>query len=209
MQAEGGKDADRRVAAKSNGRSPPSDAYESGPDRNVEWLHGPDSADVAVSMPNPVSCYRCRLASRGKKNVSGILHRLSRLSRRWRTGGPGTQLYASSALNFTTLRRHLARANISAAFYITDNEWHYGHRHAVLQADFGIGTRYGPVSQLCSGYICRLHRRPGIQPRGIEAAYEPLWVNPYLLAQRHQSGGHTMQRLREKLTHRLVYGSLP
>ena len=69
MQAEGVKNADRRVTRQQYWKKPSIKAFETGPDKNIEWLHSNVPA-VWRAMPNPYPATRSRSPSRQKRCIS-------------------------------------------------------------------------------------------------------------------------------------------
>ncbi|SNB46685.1 cbb3-type cytochrome c oxidase subunit II [Geobacter sp. DSM 9736] len=174
MQALGGKMADERVARQNRWKAPAIAAYESGPDRNVEWLHA-QVPDVWRRMPNPYPATEVALA-RGKRiyqdfciNCHGPI-------------GDGMGLAAKHVypppLNFTTLRRHLVDGKyIGGLFYyqvmngITGTAMPYFKKHLESEKIWDV-SNYLAVYFL--GYT-----DAGIEPRGIDASYENTWENTH------------------------------
>lgn len=174
VQSLGGKMADVRVGRQARWKRPAVAAYESGPDKNVEWLHSA-VPDVWRRMPNPYPAEAADLA-RGKRifqdfcvNCHGPI-------------GDGRGLAAKYVypppLNFTTVRRHLIEGKyIGGLFYyqimngITGTGMPYFKKHLESEKIWDLANYIG-VSFL--GYT-----DANIEPRGIDAAYESEWKNPY------------------------------
>jgi cytochrome c oxidase cbb3-type subunit 2 len=174
VQSLGGKDADYRVARQNRWKSPALAAYKAGPDKNVEWLHANVPA-VWRPMPNPYPATPADLA-RGKKVYQQYCINCH--------GPMGDGLGAGAAymdpppLNFTTLRRHLVEGKyIGGIFYyqimngITGTGMPYFKRDLESEKIWDV-SNYIAVSFV--GYT-----DAGLEPRGIEAAYEPPWKNTY------------------------------
>ena len=94
--------------------------------------------------------------------------------------GPAAKDMNPPPLNFTTLRRHLVDGKyIGGILYyqimngITGTGMPYFKRELESDKIWAI-SNYVAVTFI--GYS-----DAGIEPKGIEAAYEPLWINPYLL----------------------------
>jgi mono/diheme cytochrome c family protein len=93
--------------------------------------------------------------------------------------GPAAQFVTPPPLNFTTLRRHLVEGKyIGGIFYyqvmngITGTGMPYFKKHLESEKIWDV-SNYLAVSFL--GYT-----DADLQPKGIDAAYEPAWDNPYL-----------------------------
>jgi len=175
VQSLGGKDGDRRVARQKHWSAPAAAAYKAGPDRNVAWLHGHAPAPWRA-MPNPYPATDADL-ERGKRiyqqfcvNCHGVVgdgH------------GPAAQYIQNPPpLNFTTLRGRLWNGRyIGGIFYyqimngITGTAMPYFKRELTSELIWDV-SNYVAVTFL--GYT-----DAGTEPRGIPAAYEPTWRNPY------------------------------
>jgi cytochrome c oxidase cbb3-type subunit 2 len=174
VQSLGGKDADYRVARQNRWKEPALAAYKAGPDKNVEWLHANVPA-VWRPMPNPYPATPADL-ERGKK-----IYQQFCISCHGSMGdgqGPAAKYVDPPPLNFTTLRRHLVDGKyIGGIFYyqimngITGTGMPYFKRDLESEKIWDV-SNYIAVSFI--GYT-----DAGLEPRGIEAAYEPPWKNTY------------------------------
>ena len=114
MQAQGGTDADMRVARQKKWHLPATQAYNAGSDSNIEWLHA-NIPQPWRPMPNPYPATRVSL-ERAKKlyqdfcsNCHGSLGDGQ---------GPAAQYLDPPPLNFTQLRRYLVEGKyIGGIFY--------------------------------------------------------------------------------------------
>lgn len=174
VQALGGKMADVRTARQAQWKKPAVAAFEAGADKNVQWLHD-QVPEVWRRMPNPYPANDAALA-RGKRmyqdfciNCHGPI-------------GDGQGLAAKHVypppLNFTTLRRHLIDGKyIGGLFYyqimngITGTGMPYFKKHLESEKIWDLAN-YLAVNFL--GYT-----DANIDPRGIDAAFEEEWRNPY------------------------------
>ena len=174
VQALGGKMADVRVKRQSEWKRQSVAAYESGADRNIEWLHS-QVPEVWRRMPNPYPATLAALA-RGKRiyqdfciNCHGPI-------------GDGQGLAAKYVypppLNFTTLRRNLIEGKyIGGLFYyqimngITGTGMPYFKKHLESEKIWDVSNYLGVYFV---GYT-----DANTEPRGIDAAYEDEWKNPY------------------------------
>jgi cytochrome c oxidase cbb3-type subunit II len=171
----GGKDAEYRVARQEYWKKLSLAAYESGPDNNAVWLHDQVPA-VWRAMPNPYPAAAVNL-ERGKK-----IYQQFCIGCHGPMGdgqGPAVNYVSPPPLNFTTLRRHLTDGKyIGGIIYyqvmngITGTGMPYFKRELESEKIWDV-SNYVAVSFV--GYT-----DAGIEPQGIPASYEPLWVNPYL-----------------------------
>jgi mono/diheme cytochrome c family protein len=149
-------------------------AYQSGPDANIQWLHSQVPA-VWLPMPNPYPATKADLA-RGQKiyqqfciNCHGAMGD---------GNGTGAPYLNPPPLNFTTLRRHMVdNKYIGGVFYyqimngITGTAMPYFKRELESEKIWDV-SNYLAVMFL--GYT-----DANIEPRGIDASYEPVWQNTY------------------------------
>jgi cytochrome c oxidase cbb3-type subunit II len=175
MQSQGGSNADVRVARQVKWAKPAKAAYEAGPDQNVVWLHDQVPA-VWRAMPNPYAATPATL-ERGKK-----IYQTFCINCHGPVGdGKGTAarfIKNPPPLNFTTLRRHLVEGKyIGGIFYyqimngITGTAMPYFKRELESEKIWDVGN-YVAVTFLA-------YTDSGMEPRGIDASYEPEWKNPY------------------------------
>jgi len=175
VQSLGGKDGDVRIARQEHWKKLALAAYESGPDKNVEWIHSTVPA-VWRTMPNPYPAAPGDLA-RGQKiyeqNCIGCHGPMGDGQ------GPAYKYMSPPPLNFTILRRHLVDGKyIGGLFYyqimngITGTGMPYFKRDLESEKIWDV-SNYVAVSFL--GYTDAT-----IEPRGIPAAYETPWKNTFL-----------------------------
>jgi cytochrome c oxidase cbb3-type subunit II len=174
VQSLGGKMADVRVKRQAYWKAQAVAAYQSGPDRNVEWIHS-QIPDVWRRMPNPYPASTAALA-RGKRiyqdfciNCHGPIGDGK---------GPAAKNVYPPPLNFTTLRRHLVENRyIGGIFYyqimngITGTGMPYFKKHLESEKIWDLANYLGVYFL---GYT-----DANIEPRGIDASYEEEWRNPY------------------------------
>jgi cytochrome c oxidase cbb3-type subunit II len=175
VQSMGWKLGDLRVQRQKYWKAQAVTAFQSGPDANVEWIHS-QVPDVWRRMPNP---YPATLAAvqRGKRiyqdfciNCHGPIGDGK---------GPAAKDVYPPPLNFTTLRRHLVENRyIGGIFYyqimngITGTGMPYFKKHLESEKIWDLANYLGVYFV---GYT-----DANIEPRGIDAAYENPWKNPYL-----------------------------
>jgi len=178
MQGEGMKAADYRVERQKHWKVEAVAAYQSGPDKNVEWLHG-HVPEVWQNMPNPYPASDEGLL-RGKKMFQQFC-----IGCHGPVGdgeGQAAAYLDPPPLNFTTLRRNLVQGKyIGGIFYyqimngITGTAMPYFKRALESEKIWDL-SNYVAVEFV--GYT-----DAGIEPKGIEVSYENRWVNPYLTPQ--------------------------
>ncbi len=174
IQAEGGRDADFRVARQQEWKQAALAAYQSGPDANIQWLHGQIPA-VWQPMPNPYPATPADLG-RGKKIYQQFcIHCHGSMGD---GNGAAAPYLQPPPLNFTLLRRHLVENRyIGGIFYyqimngITGTGMPYFKRELESEKIWDV-SNYLAVMFL--GYT-----DANLEPRGIEASYEPPWKNGY------------------------------
>jgi cytochrome c oxidase cbb3-type subunit 2 len=176
MQAEGGKFSDPRVARQDKWKKEAIAAYRKGPDENVEWIHEHVPEGWRV-LPNPYAASAEALA-RGEK-----LYQMYCIGCHGPVGdgqGPAAAFLNPPPLNFTTVRRHLVEGKyIGGIFYyqimngITGTGMPYFKRALESEKIWDLGNF---IAVNFVGYT-----DAGISPKGIEASYEPIWHNPYLI----------------------------
>ena len=174
VQALGWKMADVRTARQTRWKLQAIAAFEAGPDPNIAWLHA-QVPRVWRPMPNPYPATTASLL-RGKRiyqdfcvNCHGPIGDGQ---------GSATPFLYPPPLNFTTLRRHLEENRyIGGIFYyqimngITGTAMPYFKTHLESEKIWDLANYLG-VTFL--GYT-----DGNIEPRGIDAAYEQEWLNPY------------------------------
>jgi len=181
LQGKGGKNADVRFDRQKYWRKPAVKAYESGPDKNIQWLHS-KIPDVWRNMPNPYPALEPDLL-RGKK-----MYQQYCIGCHGPVGDgqvPAAKYINPPPLNFTALRRNLAQGRyIGGILYyqimngITGTAMPYFKRD--LESD-----KIWAISNYVGVYFIG-YTDAGIEPRGIEASYEPQWQNPYLTTETNE-----------------------
>jgi cbb3-type cytochrome c oxidase subunit II len=174
VQSMGGTDARLRLARQLEWRPAAQAAYKAGPDRNIAWLH--ENVPTGWrAMPNPYPADEADL-QRGKKVYQEFC-----------TGchgpmgdghGPAAKYLDPPPLNFAELRGRLVEGKyIGGILYyqimngITGTAMPYFKRELESEKIWDV-SNYVAVNFI--GYT-----DAGIEPRGIPAAYENHWVNPY------------------------------
>jgi cbb3-type cytochrome c oxidase subunit II len=174
VQSLGGRAADYRVERQRLWKERALAAWHAGPDSSIAWLHA-QIPPVWLPMPNPYGATDAEL-ERGHKiyqqfciGCHGAVGDGNGSARPWIDPPP---------LNFTTLRRHLIdNKYIGGIFYyqvmngITGTAMPYFKRILESEKIWAV-SNYIAVSFV--GYT-----DAGQTPRGIEAAGEAPWKNPY------------------------------
>jgi len=174
VQSLGMKMADVRTARQAQWKKEALAAFQKGPDANVAWLHS-QVPEVWQRMPNPYPALAGSLA-RGEKIYqdfcSGCHGAIGD------GGGPAARYLRPTPLNFTTLRRHLVEGQyIGGLFYyqimngITGTAMPYFKRALESEKIWDI-SNYIAVSFV--GYT-----DADIEPKGIDASFEPEYQNLY------------------------------
>jgi cytochrome c oxidase cbb3-type subunit II len=174
VQSLGGLDANIRVARQLEWKPLAGAAYRAGPDENIRWLHDNVAAPWRA-MPNPYPATEASL-QHGKK-----------IYQQFCTGchgsmgdgqGPAAPFMDPPPLNFAELRPRLVEGRyIGGILYyqvmngITGTAMPYFKRELESEKIWDV-SNYVAVDFI--GYT-----DSAIAPRGIPAAYEPNWVNPY------------------------------
>ncbi len=187
MQAEGLKGADYRVNRQNYWKAQATEAYRAGPDQNVAWLHE-HVPEVWRNMPNPYPAWAEGL-QRGKKMYQEFC-----LGCHGPIGdgeGPAAPYLDPPPLNFTTLRRNLVQGKyIGGIFYyqimngITGTAMPYFKRALESEKIWDLSNY---VAVYFVGYT-----DAGIEPKGIDAAYEGAWFNPYWTPEEAAKPGATL-----------------
>lgn len=174
MQALGGKNADFRVARQLEWKAPAQQAWEQGPEKNVQWLHN-QVPQVWQDMPNPYAATPAAM-ERGK-----LIYQEYCIHCHGQMGdgnGPAAPFLNPQPFNFTTLRRHLIQGKyLGGMLYyqimngITGTGMPYFKRELESEKIWAV-SNYVAVTFV--GYT-----DAKIEPRGIDVSYEPEWKNPY------------------------------
>lgn len=179
VQYLGMKDADTRVARQRYWKEQAVKAWNSGPDANIEWLHS-QIPEVWRPMPNP---YPANSASvlRGKtmfqQYCAGCHGPIGD------GNGPAAKYLMPTPLNFTTLRRHLVdNKYVGGIFYYEIMNGITGTAMPYFKKEFESDKIWDLSNYLATSFLG--YTDANIQPRGIDAAYESDWNNPYRPPQR-------------------------
>jgi cytochrome c oxidase cbb3-type subunit 2 len=174
VQSRGRKDADARMERQAHWRKPAIEAFEKGPEENIKWLHG-QVPKVWLEMPNPYPATTPALL-RGKKMYQEFC--INCHGPMGDGQGPAAKYLTPKPFNFTTLRRHLIdNKYIGGLFYyqimngITGTAMPYFKRDLESEKIWDISNY---VAVYYVGYT-----DADLPPRGIDAAYESNWKNPY------------------------------
>jgi cytochrome c oxidase cbb3-type subunit II len=174
MQAEGGKLADARMLRQEQWKRLSLEVYKAGADRNIAWLHG-QVPQPWRAMPNPYPATE-EAVLRGQKMYQEFC-----MGCHGSVGdgqGQGAKYFDPPPLNFTSLRRNLIeRKYIGGILYyqimngVTGTGMPYFKKALESEKIWAI-SNYVAVSFI--GYT-----DAQTEPVGIDASYEPAWVNPY------------------------------
>ncbi len=175
VQAQGGTMADERVARQQLWNIQAAAAHRrGGEDGSIEWLHANIPA-VWRPMPNPYPATPPALG-RGQKIYQDFC--LGCHGPMGDGTGPAAQYLDPPPLNFTTLRRHLVEGRyIGGIFYyqimngVTGTAMPYFKRELASEKIWDVSNY---VALRFLGYT-----DADTEPFGIDAAYEPVWANPY------------------------------
>jgi len=175
VQSLGLKMADVRVARQRYWKAQAVAAYQRGPNANIAWIHSKVPKGW-LDMPNPYPADAAGL-ERGRKIYQDFCSGCHGTIGDGQ--GPAAAHLLPPPLNFTTLRRNLPEGRyLGGLFYyqimngITGTAMPYFKRHLESEKIWDLAN-YIEVSFV--GYT-----DAGIEPKGIPAAYEPEWKNPYL-----------------------------
>jgi cbb3-type cytochrome c oxidase subunit II len=174
VQAQGGRNADVRVARQQRWKPEAKAAYNAGVDRNIRWIHN-RIPDVWKPMPNPYPATEAAVL-RGRKiyedqcvGCHGLMGD---------GNGTAAPFLEPPPLNFTELRGRLVDGKyIGGIFYyqimngITGTSMPYFKRE--LESE-----KIWDVSNFVAVYFLG-YTDADIPPEGIDAAYEPEWENPF------------------------------
>jgi cytochrome c oxidase cbb3-type subunit 2 len=174
VQAAGGHDADLRVQRQKEWQVQAVAAHSAGTDANVAWLHD-HVPQVWRDMPNPYPATDAALA-RGQEIYQQFCVGCHGLVGDGQ--GPAAKYLDPPPFNFTSLRGRLPQGKyLGGILYyqimngITGTAMPYFKRELESAKIWDV-SNYVAVSFV--GYT-----DAGIEPRGIDAAYEPPWTNPY------------------------------
>jgi cytochrome c oxidase cbb3-type subunit II len=174
IQALGGTAADLRVSRQNNWNKHAGEAYKMGTDKNIEWIHS-QVPKVWLAMPNPYAATEADL-QRGKK-----MYQTFCINCHGNMGdgqGPATPYLSPPPLNFTSLRRNLIEGKyIGGLFYYQIMNGITGTAMPYFKRDLE-SEKIWDISNYLAVYFLG-YTDAGIYPRGIDAAYEPEWENPY------------------------------
>jgi cytochrome c oxidase cbb3-type subunit 2/cytochrome c oxidase cbb3-type subunit I/II len=174
VQYLGMKNADTRTDRQKLWKGAAVKAYNSGPDQNIQWIHDHVPA-VWRQMPNPYPATDASIL-RGKTTYQRFC--MGCHGPIGDGNGPAAKYLMPTPLNFTTLRRNITgNRYIGGTFYyqimngITGTAMPYFKKDLESEKIWDL-SNYIAVSFL--GYT-----DSNTDPRGIDAAYEPEWKNPY------------------------------
>ena len=174
VQALGGRDADGRVQRQEDWNAKAVAAHDAGTDANVAWLHD-NVPQVWRDMPNPYPATDAALA-RGQEIFQQFCVGCHGLVGDGQ--GPAAEYLSPPPFNFTSLRGRLPQGKyLGGILYyqimngITGTAMPYFKRELESAKIWDV-SNYVAVSFV--GYT-----DAGIEPRGIDAAYEPPWQNTY------------------------------
>ncbi len=171
VQSLGGKMADGRVARQWHWRSKVIDAYESGADANIEWLH----KHVPKGWREVPNLYPITEASRLRGKTIYQRHCLGCHGPVGDGQGPAVKFIYPPPLNFTTLRRHGLEGGATGGmlYYqimngITGTAMPYFKRELESEKIWDVSNY---VAEQFIGIV-----DADQEPKGIDAAFEPTIV---------------------------------
>jgi mono/diheme cytochrome c family protein len=174
MQALGGKDGDVRVERQKYWKQLAVEAYQKGPDKNIEWLHS-QVPEVWLNMPNPYPATRDAVM-RGQ-----LIYQEFCINCHGPMGdgqGRAAPYLMPPPLNFTTVRRHLVQNKyIGGLFYYQIMNGITGTGMQYFKKDLESEKIWDVSNYIAVSFVG--YSDADIEPRGIDAALEPEWVNPY------------------------------
>jgi cbb3-type cytochrome c oxidase subunit II len=175
IQSLGGRDAEVRTGRQEFWKQKALEAFESDPDSNIQWLHRQVPV-VWQNMPNPYPASEAALM-RGKNIYQEFC-----IGCHGPVGDGHGRAYPflrPTPLNFTILRRNLVQNKyIGGIFYyqimngITGTAMPYFKKSLESEKIWDVSNF---VAVWFLGYS-----DADTEPRGIDAAYEPEWKNPFL-----------------------------
>jgi cytochrome c oxidase cbb3-type subunit 2/cytochrome c oxidase cbb3-type subunit I/II len=176
VQSQGLKDADFRMQRQREWHSKAITAFAGGPDANIRWLHS-QVPEVWRNMPSPYPPTAASLA-RGHK-----IYQFFCIGCHGPVGdgmGPAQPYLRPTPLNFTTLRRNLEGGRyIGGLLYyqimngITGTSMPYFKKDLESEKIWDVGNY---ISVYFIGYS-----DSNLEPRGIDASFEPVWENQFPL----------------------------
>ncbi|MFO0753886.1 MAG: cbb3-type cytochrome c oxidase subunit II [Thermodesulfovibrionales bacterium] len=174
VQYLGMKAADARVARQKQWKKRAVRAYRSGPDANIEWLHS-QVPEVWRPMPNPYPATEASVL-RGKEVYQEYC-----IGCHGPIGdgeGRAAAHLMPPPLNFTTLRRHLVdNKYIGGIFYYQIMNGITGTAMPYFKRDLESSKIWDVSNYLAVSFLG--YADSDVDPKGIDAAYEPEWKNPY------------------------------
>ncbi len=174
VQYLGMKDGDVRTARQKKWKADAIKAFNAGPDANIEWIHH-QIPDVWRPMPNPYPADAASL-SRGKRVFQDFC-----INCHGPVGdgqGPAAKFLMPPPLNFTTLRRHLEKNKyIGGIFYYQIMNGITGTAMPYFKFDLESSKIWDVSNYIAASFLG--YTDANIDPRGIDAAFEPEWKNPY------------------------------
>jgi len=174
IQASGGKVADQRVERQETWHKEALAAFDAGPDKNIAWIHS-QVPEPWLNMPNPYPATEAGL-ERGKKMYQQFC--INCHGPMGDGNGEAAPYLKPPPLNFTTLRRHLAEGKyIGGIFYYQIMNGITGTAMPYFKRDLE-SEKIWDLSNYLAVYFLG-YTDANTAPRGIDAAYEPLWQNTY------------------------------
>lgn len=174
VQFEGMKAADARVNRQHCWKQEALEHFTAGTDENIEWLHEM-VPEVWRRMPNPYPPLTAGLA-RGEKIYQQYC--IGCHSPIGDGRGPAADFLAPTPLNFTSLRRHLVEGRyIGGILYYQIMNGITGTAMPYFKRDLESAKIWDVANYVAVSFIG--YTDGDIPPKGIDAAYEPEYRNPY------------------------------
>ncbi|MFB3890609.1 MAG: cbb3-type cytochrome c oxidase subunit II [Phycisphaerae bacterium] len=185
VQSLGLKDADYRMDAPGRGqrywKRLAVEAYDSGPDRNIAWLHS-QVPRVWVDMPNPYPATDADVGRGHEVYQEFCIHCHGPVGD---GQGQAARWLDPPPLNFTTLKRNLPQAKapdgrtysyVGGIFYYQVMNGITGTAMPYFKGELESARIWDVSNYLAVRFVG--YTDATLPPRGIPAAYEPQWTNP-------------------------------
>ncbi len=174
IQYLGWKDAQVRVNRQNYWKNEAIHAYQLGSDSNIAWLHR-NIPEGWRPLPNPYPATQASLL-RGKRMFQQYC-----MGCHGTIGdgqGPATPFLSPPPLNFTTLRRYLVENRyIGGILYYQIMNGITGTAMPYFKKQLESAIIWDLTNYIAVAFIG--YTDANIPPRGIDAAYEPIWLNHF------------------------------
>lgn len=182
VQSQGDKNADFRMERQRYWGKLALAAWESGPDKNIEWLHA-QVPQVWREMPNPYPADNASMA-RGKRVYQQ--HCINCHGPMGDGGGSAAKYLRPTPVNFTILRRHLVNDKyIGGLFYYQIMNGITGTSMPFFKKELESEKIWNVSNYIAVNFVG--YTDSGIEPRGIQAANELPWKNPFVQPEQQEA----------------------